>query len=338
VAIVPGGSQTNTFGDDLIPAGGLINFRGVDLAQVFIVYSELVNRTVLRPATLPGPPIWLTTQTTLTRREAIQALDAVLALNGVTMINIGDKFVKAVPSATANTEGGPFNKLGAGQLPELGPFVTHVVQLKYAKPSEVQPALQGFAKNPNAILPVDSNQILVLRDFTENVKTDVGIVKEIDVNVPSEFRFGVIPIKYALASEIANASTALAPAEAEPLLVARAGRLAASAAAAGSSWRRQHLWRKPYGQQQQVRVVVRADTVADTVEAMGVAVYGGGGYGVNQFGAATPAVAQPGAAAGTRRQLHRPAPQHHQQSGDSGRHPSAWTNRRSSRTNEPIRC
>jgi general secretion pathway protein D len=70
-------------------------------------------------------------------------------------------------------------------------------------------ALQPFAKAPNPILPIDSSQMLVLRDFTENVKRMLELIKEIDVAVPSEFIQEVIPIKYALASEISSALNSL---------------------------------------------------------------------------------------------------------------------------------
>ena len=54
----------------------MIKFQNTDLAQVLQIYGELVNRTVLRPATLPAPTISLTTQTPLTRKEAMDALKA----------------------------------------------------------------------------------------------------------------------------------------------------------------------------------------------------------------------------------------------------------------------
>ena len=208
-AVPPGasaGAARST--EEIIPAG-TINFPATDLNQVLQIYSELVNRTVLRPANLGAPVITLKTQTPLTKQEAIQAFDAVLAMNGITMINVGDKFVKAVPTAGANQEGAAFSRLEAGQLPELGQYVTHVVQLKYVRPSEMVPVLQPFAKIPNSILAIDTSQILVLRDFTENVKRMLEMITKVDVIVPSEFISEVIPIKYAKASEIADALNSL---------------------------------------------------------------------------------------------------------------------------------
>ncbi len=190
-------------------APGMIDFRQADLNQVLDIYSSLVNRTILRPATLPAPTVTLKTQTLLTKKEAVQALDAVLALNGITMVNAGDKFVKALPEAQSISAGAPFDTNGPAFLPELGQFVTHVVQLKYAKPTEMMPVLQPFVKIPNAILPIDSSQILVIRDYAENVKRMLELVAKIDVAVPSEYVSEVIPIKYAKSSDIASALNSL---------------------------------------------------------------------------------------------------------------------------------
>ena len=87
----------------------MIDFRGADLNQVLDIYSMLVNRTLLRPATLPAGTIILKTQGQLTMGEGIQALEAVLALNGITMVNVGDKFVKVVPEAQSGSAAAPFS-------------------------------------------------------------------------------------------------------------------------------------------------------------------------------------------------------------------------------------
>ena len=195
--------------EETIPPN-MLKLNATPLEQVLQIYSELVNRTVLRPATLPAPPITLMGQTELTRSEAIQALDAVLALNGIAMINVGDKFVKAVPIAQANTEAAAIHTSNeVANLPDLGPYVTHIVQLQYVKPSSMQQTLQAFAKNPAALLPVDESQILVIRDYTENVKRMLELIKKIDVPVQSEYDSEVIPIKYAKAGAIADALNSL---------------------------------------------------------------------------------------------------------------------------------
>jgi len=193
--------------EDLIPAGN-INFQGVDVNQVLDIYAKLVGRTILR-AGLPPAQIVLKTETPLTKTEAIEALQAVLAMNGIAIVNMGDKFAKVGPVDQANSFGAEFNKQSAGQLPNLGSYVTHIVQLKYVKPSVMVPLLTPFQKLPNAVFPIDDNGILVLRDNAENVKRMLEMIDQIDVSVPAEYISEVIPIKYALADDIANALNSL---------------------------------------------------------------------------------------------------------------------------------
>ena len=210
VSIPPPGNNPNAQDETL--AAGTINFPATDLNQVLQIYAELVGRTVLRPSSLPAPQITLKTQTPLTRREAVQAFDAVLALNGISVVNVGDKFVKVVPAAQAGQVGAPFNTVtNAELLPDMGQFVTHVVQTTYVKPSEFVQVLTPFASPGLAggILPIDASQILVLRDYSENVKRMLEMIKKIDVSVPPEYTQEVIPIKYAMAADIANALNSL---------------------------------------------------------------------------------------------------------------------------------
>jgi Mg-chelatase subunit ChlD len=194
--------------DDQLPASAL-DFEQAKPDQVLDLYGKLVNRQILRPAPLPAPPISFSTSTPLTKHEAVQALEGALALNGITMVNVGDKFMKAVPEAQGNASGGRFDTNSAAQLPELGQYVTQVVQLKYAKPSELVGAIQPLAGISNSILPIDSSQMLVFRDTPENVKRISELVAKVDVATPSEYVSEVIPIKHAKASDIASALNSL---------------------------------------------------------------------------------------------------------------------------------
>jgi len=193
--------------EETIPAG-TINFQGVDVNQVLDVYAQLVGRTLLR-ASLPDAKIVLKTQTPLTKTEAIQALQAVLALNNISVINIGDKFVKVLQSDQANTAAAELDRSGATNLPNLGSYVTHITQLKYVKPTVMMPLIQPFSKLPNSVYPIDDNGILVIRDYAENVKRMLEMIAQIDVSVPAEYISEVIPIRYAMVSEIASALNSL---------------------------------------------------------------------------------------------------------------------------------
>ncbi|MEY4917952.1 MAG: putative ral secretion pathway protein, partial [Verrucomicrobiota bacterium] len=206
-AAAPTAPATSAPPEETIPPG-LIDFSGVDVNQVLDVYAKLVNRTILRAA-LPEAKIVLKTQTPLTRSEAIQALQAVLALNNISVVNIGDKFVKAVTSDAAQTAGGLVDRSGTTNLPDLGTYITHITQLKYIKPSLMVPLITPFGKLPNSVFPIDDNGILVIRDYAENVKRMLEMIDQIDVSVPAEYISEVIPIRYAKVDEIASALNSL---------------------------------------------------------------------------------------------------------------------------------
>ncbi len=181
-----------------------LRFQNAPLEQVLDFYAIMVNRTILRSATLPNAQITIKAQTELTKTEALQALDAVLGMNQVVLIPVGTKFLKVVAQAQAGPEVGAINTNSAEELPEFGGYITQIIQLKYTKPTEIIPFLQPFAKAgpPQGI---DSNGILIIRDYTENVKRMLELIAQIDVSVPSEIVSEVIPIKYALAGDIASA-------------------------------------------------------------------------------------------------------------------------------------
>jgi len=195
-------------GEDIIPPG-LIKFQDAELLQVLEFYQDLTGRTVIRPATLPPTKISVRTQTPLTRREAVQLLDSILSMNQISMTPQGEKFVKAVPSANVQMEARAFNQLAHGDLPESGSIVAQVVQLSNAAPREVAQALQPFAKLPNSIVAIDAAGILILRDYSENVKRMMEMLEKIDVVPQQEFEPVVIPIKYALASDMQTVLSSL---------------------------------------------------------------------------------------------------------------------------------
>jgi general secretion pathway protein D len=207
VAVTP--QPLNAPEEETIPPGH-INWTAADLPQVLATYADLVGRSILRPAALAAPPIVFKNQTALTKREFIQALDALLALNGIAMISVGDKFVKAVLSAQAGAVGGVIRTNDARELPELGGYHTHIVQLKYVKPSEVLPVITPFASvGLPPPIPIESSQLLVIRDNAENVKRMLEMIERVDVTVESEFVSEVIPIKFAKVADIASALNSL---------------------------------------------------------------------------------------------------------------------------------
>ena len=192
--------------NQMMPAGG-IDWTAAELDQVLKIYTELVGRNLLRPATLHAAKIVLKQTTPLTKLEVVRMIEAALSLNQISVVNVGEKFVTVMSSAEAYKIPGIINTNVVGDLPVLGSMVTHVVQLKNSKPTEMVAILTPFASGTaaNPVMPVDSSGILVLRDNVANVKRMLEMIEKVDIVGTSEIESKVIPIKYAKAEEIASA-------------------------------------------------------------------------------------------------------------------------------------
>jgi general secretion pathway protein D len=188
-----------------IVKAGEIDFSQATVDQLLDFYALLVNRSILKAPNLPQAQINFRTQTDLTKSEAVQACKSILAMNNISVINVGEKFVKAVPVAIVGTLGVEFSTNDLKDLPEEDSYVTQIVHIQNAKPSELIPILAPYAQVLNNILAVDSSGMLIIRDYAVNVKRMMELIKQVDVVTPLEYETRVIPIKYAKASDISSA-------------------------------------------------------------------------------------------------------------------------------------
>jgi general secretion pathway protein D len=190
-------------GTNVPPENVRIVLKNQDLNQFLDQeYGPTVHRTILRAQGLPQVQISVNTQSDLTDDELVQMYDTILALNGITMIPTGEKFVTAVPVAQALQEGAAFSNQPADKYPEASQFVTHVVQLRHVTIEEAVPTITPFAKNAQGIVALASTKTLVLRDYAINVKRMLEVLAKIDIEVEEDYVLEVIPIKYGKVDEI----------------------------------------------------------------------------------------------------------------------------------------
>jgi type II secretory pathway component GspD/PulD (secretin) len=147
---------------------------------VLKVYQELSRRTVVRSAQLPATKITVESSVPLTLRGALQTLDTALALNGIVMIPQGANHVKAVPEGRAVTEPAPIFDGPWEELPESGSYVTYIVELKEQRAQDVLPILQPLARLPNSILAIPEPEVLVLRDYSINVRQMLNVLRRLE--------------------------------------------------------------------------------------------------------------------------------------------------------------
>jgi hypothetical protein len=155
-------------------------FTNADVDQVFVLYQELSGRSVIRWPNVPNAKVTFENTTAMTRPEALQALDNVLAAQNIVMVYLGTRYVKAVPAAQAPQEAGPVLEIPWEELPDSSSFLTYVVPLKHVSPMEAASLLQPFAKMPNSIIGVKGSDVIFLRDYSSNIRRMMQVLEMAD--------------------------------------------------------------------------------------------------------------------------------------------------------------
>ena len=156
-----------------------IHFQNVELEQVLKIYGAYSGRTVIH-GSLPDAKITFQTDAPLSRIQLLQMFDTVLAQNNIAMVYSGADVVKAVMGDQMNAESPPEINLPWQSLPESSSAMMRTVHLKNLKPSEMFPVLQPFAKLPNSILAIDKQQLLILRDYSANIRQELRMIEELE--------------------------------------------------------------------------------------------------------------------------------------------------------------
>ena len=164
--------------------------------------QNLAKRSIISAPNLQAI-IYFRSQTDLTVEEARQALDSVLALNGIAIIPMGDKFLKVVQIATAKQEGLPFGGEGRAQ-PSADTLMTQVISLKFTEATDVVGALQPFVHAYGQLIPLPKSSAILLSETAANVNQMLEIVKYIDVPSALRMETKVVILAHAKAAEVAQ--------------------------------------------------------------------------------------------------------------------------------------
>ena len=186
------------------PGGRSIEFNGAPVDMVFMVYGDLVGRTVLRDPQVPSATITLQPRKgqELTVEDKIEAIETVLEMNGIHLEKYGEKFVRAIPRKDVRKEGIPLIMDPETKLGESSRVVSLMIPFKNISTEEAQKALEGFKSNSGILLVFERTNSILATDTEQNINRMLEIAKAIDVASPVAEVVEYIQIKHANASEI----------------------------------------------------------------------------------------------------------------------------------------
>ena len=154
-------------------------FVDADIDTVFEQLEALTGKSVLRPQSLPNARITFLPNQPLDEEEKIVALESLLSLNGISLVELSDKFLKAVPSASVLTES---PTLIVGSTLERRPteaVFAKIFKLDFLTAEEATATIQPLLGGTGLVTLQRSNWILVADSLT-NLQRVESLLNEID--------------------------------------------------------------------------------------------------------------------------------------------------------------
>ncbi|MFT4243588.1 MAG: type II secretion system secretin GspD [Acidovorax sp.] len=178
-----------------------LNFANAEIEAVARTLATITGRNVVVDPRVKGQ-LTLVTDRPVTPTQAFQQFLAALRLQGFTVVESAGLY-KVVPEADAKLQGGSVNvsQGGASGVPAGGQVVTQIFKLNFENANNLVPVLRPLISPNNTINVNPGNNSLVITDYADNLQRIARIVAAMDVANASDIE--VIPLRNALASDMA---------------------------------------------------------------------------------------------------------------------------------------
>jgi general secretion pathway protein D len=156
-----------------------LSFEDAPLEQAVELYREWTGRTIIRQADLSARITLKGRQ--LTQDEAKQAIETVLAMHGVALVPMGEKFLKVVPIANARQEGMAIRPFDPDETyTEADSLITQVIPLRYIVFADIEPLIQHLIHGYGKIQPLERINSVLLTDTSANIARIVELINLVD--------------------------------------------------------------------------------------------------------------------------------------------------------------
>lgn len=184
-----------------------------DLQGPFYIYDEelpsilttlelLFKKSILRSKDLPEKTkLNFVSKRKMSRDDAIMAFRSLLMLNGIAIVPIDDKFLKAVPTANVSAQIPEFLTCSARDLPPSQDFYTKFFELEHISVEDLSGKLKSSQSlnNASALDIFPKSNAFLLTDTLLNIQRIEELVEKLDVST-EEIKF--LQVHNTSASEI----------------------------------------------------------------------------------------------------------------------------------------
>ncbi|PMQ13960.1 Type II secretion system protein D [Janthinobacterium sp. AD80] len=177
-----------------------LNFVGADIESVIKAVGHYTNINFVIDPRVKGT-ITLVSEKSISKTQAFGLLASALRLQGYAVVS-GDGYAKVVPEADAKLQSVPTQVGNSGSQVKGDQIATQVFYLNYESSANLLAVLRPLISPNNTINANPGNNSLVITDYADNLKRLAKIIAALDV--PASTDLDVIPVRYAIASDLAS--------------------------------------------------------------------------------------------------------------------------------------
>jgi general secretion pathway protein D len=178
-----------------------LTFANADIDSVIKAIGHYTGVTFIVDPRVKGT-INLVTEKPVTKQQAFELLTSTLRLQGYAVVT-ANGFTKVVPESDGKLQAGPTQVTGI----RGDQIATHVYRLNYESAANLVTVLRPLISPNNTISADQGNNSVVITDYADNLKRLGKIIATLDV--PGTSAVDVIPLKHAMASDVAAIVTRL---------------------------------------------------------------------------------------------------------------------------------
>ncbi|MCX6919861.1 MAG: type II secretory pathway, component PulD [Verrucomicrobia bacterium] len=190
---------------------GPVILRDETVAQMLELLQRWTGKSVLRPQALPANVYTLSLPASITRDDALLAIETLLNLNGIAVIQQGDKFLKVVPNLVAKAESPTLLMESTLKMPPSGRIASKIFTLKHASGQEMVLQISGMLNSTLASPPIyfARNNALLVTDSITNLQKVENLVLQLDRPQLDVIATKTYSLTNAVATDLVNKLTAL---------------------------------------------------------------------------------------------------------------------------------
>jgi general secretion pathway protein D len=186
-------------------SGAALNFVNADMESVIKAVGHYTGMTFIIDPRVKGT-LTLVSEKTLSKSQAFALLTSALRLQGFAVVT-GDGYAKVVPEAEAKLQSSP-TQVGIGAARVKGDQIaTQIFHLSYESAANLTAVLRPLISPNNSIMANPGNNSLVITDYADNLRRLSKIIAALDT--PVSGGMDVVPIRYAIAKDVADMVTRL---------------------------------------------------------------------------------------------------------------------------------